>query len=142
MEEVMYKILNTKSLSQKQRFVQAILYSTLATILMTVFYIVIHKTIFVVTLDFLYIPAGYAIAWVVMKTGRGVKLRFSILAVVLCVLMIYFGDALVMFADYRFSYTMLWMSLMAMFQYYGANLLGSLFRIIAIYLAFKESRVI
>jgi len=137
----MYKILNTNSLSQKQRFMQAIVFGTLGTIGLTLFYILLHQVLFVVTFDLLYVAFGYAIAWIVMKTGRGVKQRFSILAAVLCVLMIYFGDAIVL-QGFQFSFGLLWMSLMALFQYYGANLIGSAFRIAAIYLAYKHSRVI
>lgn len=140
----MLKIFNTTSLSQKQRFSQAVLYGSLASIGLTVVYFLISRLLLEggIEFSFTFVAVGMAIGYVIQKTGHGVQLKFAILASVLCVLVILVGDALTVM-PYGFSF---FEALFVTPAYYLSidinSLLSLAFRVIGVYCAFKYSRIV
>ena len=94
----MLKVFNTSILTSKQRFSNALLYGVLSSILMLVVYVFVQRRL-PFEIFYLYLGFGYLIGMVIQKTGHGVQPKFSILAAVLCFLIILIGDLLVYFPD-------------------------------------------
>ena len=92
------KVYNKTALTRNERFIKAIIYGTLATIIIAIGYGLIFnfaKIPFMFSMT--YILIGYAIGYVIQIKGKGVHLRFSILAVILTLIAFLFGDLIRMF---------------------------------------------
>ncbi len=142
----MLKVYNTSTLSQKQRFWNAVLFGSLASIVLVIAYVIIFNLMISIGFEFAiaYIAVGYAIGLVVQHSGHGVQLKFSILAAVLCALIIIFGDLFTLRPDLisqlQFGEAGLWL-----IQFYFAgfsNIISLAFRIFGIVYAFTNARVL
>lgn len=87
----MLKIFNTTALTQRQRFARALLFGTLASAGLLVVYIFIGRVL-EFEYSWLFIALGFAIGYVIRETGHGTQIHFSILAVVLCFIVVFLGD--------------------------------------------------
>lgn len=142
----MYKVFNTQAITRNQRFNRAIIFGSLASLGCSLVYGLVSSMLHI---DFaiFHMVIGYVIGGVIKEYGRGVQPRFSILGACLCALSIFLGDII---GRYGFGIFM-------MPQLYGVvivgylrsllstnfnSLLGLLFRVEGIYLAYKNSRVV
>lgn len=142
------KIFNSDVLRKNERFINAIIYGSLATILLTIAYILITMVL-PVSFNILYIAYGYCIGQVILKKGRGVTLRFSVLAAILTFIGILIGDVIVLFdiniidlitnPSFALEIINIWLSILLDFK---NNILSLIFRVGAIYYAFISSRVV
>ena len=143
----MLKVFNTTSLSQKQRFWQAVLFGSLASIVLVIIYVFISNLMWEIGVEFsiVYIAFGYAIGYIIQHTGRGVQVKFSILAALLCVFVIFFGDLLTFYPNLLgdlgnfFFYTS---NLLAFYLAGASSLIGLAFRIVGIVVAFQTARIV
>ncbi len=142
----MLKVFNSHAISRNQRFTKAMLWGIPTALLLGVGY-GIFSLISPFEFSIVYIGVGYLIGYVVKSKGRGVHLRFSILAAILAIIAILIGDVLTFFGPeafesvsniiYSFSTTlMFWLSVD-----FG-TILGLLFRVAGIYFAFTNSRIV
>jgi cytochrome c biogenesis protein CcdA len=142
----MLKVFNSHAISRNQRFTKAVLWGVPSSLLLGVVYGIVS---FISPFEFsiVYIAIGYLIGYVIKTKGRGVHLRFSILAAVLAIIAILIGDVFSFFGTeafesignliYAFSTTfMFWLSVD-----FG-SLLGLLFRAAGVYFAFTNSRIV
>jgi hypothetical protein len=87
----MMRIFNTQALSQKQRFTKAILMALPASIGLGYAYGIL--TFFIpIRFSIVYIGIGWLLGRLIQKVGRGIDLKFSILAAVLAVLSFLISD--------------------------------------------------
>ena len=132
--------------SRNQRFTKAIIWGIPTALIIGVVYGIISN-VSPFEFSIVYIGIGYLIGYVIKNKGRGVHLRFSILAAGLTILAILIGDVLTFFGPsafgsidnviFAFSTTfMFWLSVN-----FG-TLLGLLFRVAGVYFAFIKSRIV
>lgn len=142
----MLKVFNSHAISRNQRFTKAILWGVPTALIIGIAYGIIS---YILPFEFsiVYIGIGYLIGYVIKNKGRGVHLRFSILATGLTILAILIGDVLTFFGPdafgsidnviFAFSTTfMFWLSVN-----FG-SLLGLLFRVAGVYFAYINSRIV
>lgn len=142
----MLKVFNSHAISRNQRFAKAVFWGIPTSLLLGIGYGIIS---FISPFEFsiVYIAIGYLIGYVIKTKGRGVHLRFSILAALLAVTTILIGDVLSFFGleafksignlFYAFTTTfMFWLSVDI------GTLLGLLFRAAGVYFAFTNSRIV
>lgn len=142
----MLKVFNSHAISRNQRFTKAIIWGIPTALIIGVVYGIISN-VSPFEFSIVYIGIGYLIGYVIKNKGRGVHLRFSILAAGLTILAILIGDVLTFFGPsafgsidnviFAFSTTfMFWLSVN-----FG-TLLGLLFRVAGVYFAFIKSRIV
>lgn len=94
-ERVMMRIFNTQALSQKQRFTKAIILAVPAALGLGYAYGLI--TFFIpIRFSIVYIGIGWVLGRLIQKVGRGIDLKFSILAAALSVLSFLISDLISM----------------------------------------------
>jgi hypothetical protein len=142
----MLKVFNSHAISRNQRFTKAIIWGIPTALIIGVVYGIIS---FVSPFEFsiVYIGIGYLIGYVIKNKGRGVHLRFSILAAGLTILAILIGDVLAFFGPNAFSsidnvFFAFSTTLMFWLSVNFGTLLGLLFRVAGVYFAFIKSRII
>ncbi len=91
----MLKVYNKSALTRQQRFQNAVVTGLLAAVCCVAVIFVLHRIVHVF-FDILYVGAGYLIGYVICRYGKGVQVRFSVLAVVLTLAVIIIGDMLIM----------------------------------------------
>jgi len=142
----MFEIFNSNGLGQKERFWRALIIGSCASLVLLVIYLIIIKIMDTLGWEFAiaYMAVGYAIGWVIQKYGRGVKVSFSIMAAVFCVLIIFFGDLLSL--PWQYISADFFGCLRLIFAYYltpSINTLLSLaFRVFAVIVAYNTARVV
>ncbi|MCI5773422.1 MAG: hypothetical protein MR210_02565 [Erysipelotrichaceae bacterium] len=142
----MYKIFNTNAITRQQRFNRALLCGSIASIVLGLAY-GLFASMMRIEFSVVYLGIGYAIAKVILEYGRGVQVRFSVLAAVLCVISIFIGDIIAIFGFqslfmpqlYGFIFFTYIRSLLAMNV---SSLLGLLFRLGGVYIAYIYARVV
>ena len=128
----MLKIYNTNAITRKQRFSNALVTGIPAALLcLAVFWAV--SNVIGVYMPVLFIPAGYFIAYVIQRFGKGVQIQFSVLAVVLTAAVIILGD----FLTFRNIQMIL-----LLFTNGTSGLWNIGYRAVALLMAFTNSRVI
>ncbi len=142
----MLKIYNKSAITQNERFKKALIFGILAAVGLTAVYVLINNVLKTVEFSIIFILLGYAIGYVVKTTGRGVQTKFSVLAAVLCFLIIVFGDLFTFFPSIIF-YPQSWIAgLGIVFSSYASismsTILSLLFRVYAIYVAYNSGRII
>ena len=141
----MLKVFNVSALTQKQRFGKAVLFGSLTSLGLALVYIIINRTL-AIEFFYVYLAIGYLIGFSVMKSGRGVQLKFSILAAVLCFLTILLGDLLTNYPHAFNAPERLGYLLLSLFSSYGDisfdSLLSIGFRVAAVGLAWQKARVV
>ena len=143
----MFQVFNTSSLSQKERFFNALLFGSLASIVLIVIYVFITNLMYEIGIEFAiaYIGFGFLIGLIVQKTGHGVQLKFAILAAVLCVFVIFFGDLFTFFPGLIKHLNYLpEVSLELLKAYFSglSSLLSVAFRLFGVAMAFQTARIL
>lgn len=142
----MYKVYNKRALSRNERFLNAVLYGSGATILLTIAYGLL-SSILHIEFSVVYIGFGYAIGYVIQRYGKGVQIQFSILGAVLAVLCFIFGDMIsyfgfAVFTNFEFFIAGFTMVLQSLFRLNISGLLSLAFRVYGVILAYQTSRII
>ena len=141
----MLKVFNTTVLTSKQRFLNALLYGTLVSVVLVTLYIFIQRRL-PFEIYYIYFGFGYVIGMVIQKTGHGVQVKFSILAAVLCFLAIVIGDLFVFFPGFLTYSDIIPGLLISLLGRYLSLDYGSIFalgfRVTAILVAYYHARVV
>jgi len=143
----MLELFKSTGLGQKQRFYKALVCGFLASIVLLLVYLLLIKMMYSVGWDFAiaYLGIGYAIGWVIQKTGHGTKVSFSIMAAVYCTLIIFFGD-LFAFIPWQYAFANFFESIKIILGFYLtadiSTMISLAFRALAIYTAFRTARVV
>jgi len=142
----MLKIYNTRAITKQQRFIKGLIYGIPTSLFLAIIYGVFTSFISV-EFSFFYLGIGYIIGITIQKTGKGVQISFSIMAAVLALLTIFFGDLIsrlgflpfMSFSHFIASSRIilnLWFS-------FGLNTtISLLFRGLGVYVAYKFARII
>jgi len=135
----MLKIYNKQALTRNERFIRAVGYGVGATVGLTILYGLLAR----------FLMFEFSVVYtVIRKYGRGVQVRFSVLAAVLAVVCFLFGD---MIAYFGFGvFTMGFQFFMLAFRMVLQSLIGTsmnallslMFRIGGGYLAYKHNRFV
>jgi hypothetical protein len=142
----MLKVFNSHAISRNQRFTQAIIWGVPTALITGIIYGIV-SSVSPFEFSIVYIGIGYLIGYVIKIKGRGVHLRFSILAAGLTILAILIGDVLTFFGPeafvsldsviFAFSTTiMLWLSANI------GTLISLLFRVAGVYFAYTNARIV
>ena len=143
----MLKVYNRDALSRNERFIRAILYGTGATVGLTILYGIL-SAVLRIEFSVVYLAFGYAIGTVIRKFGRGVQVKFSVLAAVLAVLCFIFGDMIAYFGfsvftyGFNFFFATFRLVLQSLLGTNINSLLGLLFRLGGVYIAYTTSRFV
>lgn len=138
------KIYNTRALTRTQRFQNALLVSIPATLGIA---LVLGLVLRVMPIHFeiMFLAVGYGIGYVIRTFGKGVQTRFSVLGAICAFLAIVMADAIAMAGIGGMFNPMLWVFVvMSYFSSLGSlwGILGILFRIGAISVAYEQSRIV
>ena len=142
----MLKVFNSHAISRNQRFLKAVLWGVPTALLTGIGYGLISN-ISPFEFSIVYIGIGYLIGYVIKNKGRGVHMRFSVLAACLAVLAILIGDVLSLFGPEAFSSidSMLFAFSTTIMLWLSANigtLISLLFRVAGVYFAYTNSRIV
>lgn len=142
----MLKVFNVNSLGQNERFKKALLFGILTSIGLSIL-LALTQRLLSIRFSLLYLLAGFLIALVIKKYGRGVQVKFSYLGAVLTVLTILFADVLtvtglLIIQDPSIILQGLVLVIRSWLSPDINNLLAMLFRVYAIYYAYNNSRII
>ncbi len=138
----MLKVFNTHALNSKQRFARAILVGSVTALVLALVYGLIFRSIPIV-----YIGIGWVIGMAIQKYGRGVQPKFSYLAAGLMVVCILLGDLLGFFgigillnpvALVQFIIPVITFN----FQSNPSILIGLMFKVFGIYMAYTKARIV
>lgn len=141
------KVFNTSALTQKQRFNQAVIVGTLASIVLGIIIGYLRLYIALGTgFEFSIVTIGgtYVLAMVIQKVGRGVQPKFSILGAVLGFILvsissvIAFGYPLMAIFNLRIHLSQWMLMLTGSFN----SLFTLMYQVIAIYVAYSYSRIV
>ena len=142
----MYKIFNKNALTRNERFQNAIVAGVAVTIGLCIVYTVICNLLDI-EFEVLYIGIGYLIGLSIQKAGKGVQLRFSILAAVLTALCFIIGDLVTRYGLGYVSMPSMWLYLLKDYFSYWARLdfgtiLSLAFRIFGVFSAYNYARIV
>lgn len=137
------EIFNTKILNNRQRWNRACIFAVLGTIisiLVCVFiqrFLSIHSSLF-------YIVAALFLSWLILESGHGVQKKFSILAAVCTVCVIFFSDMFLIlgFGTFFNLFEAIQFTLANFLRMDFNNLLSLIVDVGAVMLAYERSRVI
>ena len=139
-------MLNLKNLKNNQRFVVALLTGIISAIICALFYSIIVSTIRI-NFSIFYIAIGYIIGYSIKYFGRGIDIKFSILAVSSFFVSVFLCDI------FQFAMTTGYMNidiaiycirntLISLSNFSVNNLIKDLFIFFSAYVAFYEARII
>lgn len=141
----MLKVFNTQILNNKQRFLRAILFGILTTLLCIAAYAIIVRFLGL-TSSLLFVAGGFCIGFVIGETGHGVQMKFSILAAICTVCMILLGELFAWFGLSALNPSVFFQGLLFVIQDTLAisvnNLLSLLFKASAISIAMQKARIL
>ncbi len=142
----MLKVFNTHALTSKQRFSRALLVGIVTALGSAMIYGVIKPAI-MFEFSVVYIGIGWLIGSVIQKYGRGVQVKFSILAAVLAALCFILADLFGYFGlQLLFQpITLIQLIFQIIPSYLQTNinsLLGLAFRALGVYMAYSNARII
>ena len=143
----MLKIYNKDALTRNERFQNACVVGILVTLGLTIAYGILSRILFI-QLQILYMAIGYVIGLTIQKFGRGVQIRFSILAAVCAFFCFFVGDVISVFgfgillAPSMYAYAIryvisIWLSGLGF-----SSLLSLGFRVVGIYFAYAYARIV
>ena len=138
------KIYNTRALTRTQRFQKAVLFAIPSTFGIA---IVLGFALRLMPIQFeiMFLAVGYGIGYVIRNFGKGVQARFSVLGAVCAFSAILMADAIALAGIGGMLNPMIWMFvIMSYFSTLGSlwGILGILFRIAAISVAYEQSRIV
>ena len=143
----MLKIYNKQALTRNERFIRAVVYGVGATVGLTVLYGIL-SALLRIEFSVVYLAFGYAIGTVIRKFGRGVQVRFSVLAAVLAAICFVLGDMISMVGFSVFTngfgvfFLVFRVALQSLLGTSMNALLALLFRIGGIALAYSSARFV
>ena len=143
----MFKIYNKDALTRNERFQNACVVGILTTLGLTIAYGFV-SSILHLELQVLYLAIGYLIGLAIQKAGRGVQVRFSVLAAIYAFFCFFVGDIISIFGFSVFlapsmygivlrSVISMWLGGMDV-----STLLSLAFRVIGIYFAYVYARIV
>ena len=137
------KIFNTKILNNRQRWKRALLFSIGATLLSGIV-IGIIQNILGFTSSLFDFAIAYFISWIILETGHGVQVKFSILASICTAIAIIIADMIGFMGLYAllnpiFSFYLVLMDYLSIDM---SNLLSLALKALAIYYAYGKARVL
>ncbi|AZK43608.1 MULTISPECIES: hypothetical protein [Erysipelothrix] len=135
------EIFNTRSLTQKQRFNVALLVGVVSAVVLGIVSGIFRNK--VANFSLVIVGVGYLIALAIQKFGRGVQMKFSIIAALFTLLAIIISDVVtVMGIAGLFELS----SYQIIFKYAAQNEIHSVlwiaYRLLAIYISYNYSRII
>lgn len=141
----MFKIYNTSAISNKHRFYQAVGAGLIAAIAIGILYGLFMSMIHLQS-SLLFLLVGYAISWVILKVGRGVQSKFSILGAICAILAIVIADLIMIYGLPILFTPQLWAKgIVYLLHYYFTpgihSILSVIFRLAAIGVAYQYSRI-
>jgi len=138
----MFKVYNKRAVTRQQRFQNALVSGTIATIAITLAYGLLSYFLHI-EISIVYLAAGYAIGTVIRRFGRGVQIQFSILAAVLTCICFIVGDMIALFGFniglWPLAFQFVLSNLLSMNM---SSILSLLFRVGGVFLAYQSARVI
>ena len=142
----MYKIFNKNALTRNERFQNAVVVGIAVTVGLCIVYTIICNLLDI-EFEILYIGIGYLIGLAIQKAGRGVQLRFSILAAVLAALCFIVGDLLSIMVPELLGNPNYWLYMLRIYlgswaQLNLSVLISLAFRIIGVYVAYNYARIV
>ena len=142
----MYKIFNKNALTRNERFQNAVVIGIAVTVALCICYTIVCNLLDI-EFEILYIGIGYLIGLSIQKAGRGVQLRFSILAAVLTTLCFIIGDLVTLFGLELLSQPSMWLGLLRLYFGYWAQLdfgilISLAFRVIGVFSAYNYARIV
>ena len=142
----MYKIYNKNALTKNERFQNALVVGIATTVGLCIGYSIVCSVLDI-EFQILYVGIGYLIGLAIQKAGRGVQLRFSVLAAVLATLCFIIGDLATMFGpEFIFNPSYWLIGLKFYFGYWAqlnvSILLSLAFRIFGVYCAYNYARIV
>jgi hypothetical protein len=142
----MLKVFNTRALTSNQRFSRALMVGIPAALAAAILYGIISPAI---RFEFsvVYVGIGWGLGVLIQKYGRGVQPKFSILAAILAALCFVLGDLIsVVGVDILFQplilIQMIIFNLPAYLQTNASVLLGTAFRVLGVYMAYTNARIV
>lgn len=145
----MFQVFNKHALTRNQRFMRALLYGTLVSVGLCIAYGLI-SSLLSIEFSYAFVGIGYLIGLTIRKMGRGVQVKFSVLAAVLAVLTFVFADLIAWFGfgvfsspEYFMSGLKTWINLMMNFSTGGVSgLISLLFRGFGVIAAYQSARIV
>ncbi len=145
----MFQVFNKHALTRNQRFMRALLYGTLVSVGLCIAYGLI-SSLLSIEFSYAFVGIGYLIGLTIQKMGRGVQVKFSVLAAVLAVLTFVFADLIAWFGfgvfsspEYFVFGLKAWVSLMLDFSSGGiSGLISLLFRGFGVIAAYQSARIV
>ena len=137
------EIFNTKILNQRQRWNRAVLFAIGGTILSIIICVFLQRLINIRSSLF-YLDAAYFLSWLILETGHGVQVKFSILAAVCTVIVIIVSDMFVTYGMLTFTFPV--NAILSVLRSYVSisinSLLSLIIKIGAISLAYGKARIV
>ena len=137
------EIFNTKILNQRQRWNRAVLFAIGGTILSIIVCVLLQRLINIRSSLF-YLAAAYFLSWLILETGHGVQVKFSILAAVCTVIVIIVSDMFVTYGMLTFTFPV--NAILSVLRSYVSisinSLLSLIIKIGAISLAYGKARIV
>lgn len=135
------EIFNTRSLTQKQRFNVALLVGLISAVVLGIVSGIFRNK--VANFSLIIVGVGYLIAFAIRKFGRGVQVKFSIVAAIFTFVAIVMSDVVtVMGVAGLFDLS----SYQIIFKYAAQNEIHSVlwiaYRLLALYISYNYSRII
>lgn len=145
----MFQVFNKHALTRNQRFMRALLYGTLVSVGLCIAYGLI-SSLLSIEFSYAFVGIGYLIGLTIQKMGRGVQVKFSVLAAVLAVLTFVFADLIAWFGfgvfsslEYFVFGLKTWVNLMMNFSTGGVSgLISLLFRGFGVIAAYQSARIV
>ena len=145
----MFQVFNERALTRNQRFLRALLYGTLVSVGLCVAYGLI-SSLLGIEFSYAFVGIGYLIGMTIQKKGRGVQVKFSVLAAVLAVLTFVFADLIAWFGfsvfmspEYFLFGLKAWASVMLDISSGGiSGMLSLLFRGFGVVAAYQSARIV
>jgi hypothetical protein len=146
---LMFQVFNKHALTRNQRFMRALLYGTLVSVGLCIAYGLI-SSLLSIEFSYAFVGIGYLIGLTIQKMGRGVQVKFSVLAAVLAVLTFVFADLIAWFGfgvfsslEYFVFGLKTWVNLMMNFSTGGVSgLISLLFRGFGVIAAYQSARIV
>lgn len=133
------EIFNMRSLTQKQRFNTALISGIMAAVVLGIATGFIRRFI---NLSIIIWLVGFGVAWVIRKMGRGVQVKFSVLAGIYALVGVLLSDVVFLFGFSGILVPSAYLTVISYFLNQGVtSMIWLLYRVVAIYIAYNYSRV-
>lgn len=141
----MFKVYNKSALTRKERFQNAIVLGIPASIGLGIVYGIISRMIHI-EFSVVYVAFGYLIGTVICNYGKGVQVKFSVLAACLAALTFLIGDMISIAGLGVLDITswpfLFWIIINDLLSTDMNSLLSLAFRALGIYMAYTNARVV